>query len=120
MPDRLLVGQEHAAGVDVEIEVPVLVGQVDDQLHARDAGIGAEDVVAAEGRLDRGKQASTLTALADVDPEPLRAVAERAGKLVRGASSRSATATRTPSAASAAADRPADAPAAAGDDGALV
>ena len=44
---RDLVGEEHAACVDVEVEVPFLVGEIDRAVHRRDAGIRAEDLVAA-------------------------------------------------------------------------
>ena len=58
-----LVGQEHAAGIDVEIEVPVLVCQALDRCHGRDAGIGTKNVITAEILLDLLEAASTLARL---------------------------------------------------------
>ena len=40
MPGGDLVGQEYAARIDGEIEVPVRVGQLERALHGRDAGVG--------------------------------------------------------------------------------
>ena len=48
MPGRDLVGQEYAARVDGEIEVPVLVRQFERALHGRDAGVGDADVATAQ------------------------------------------------------------------------
>ena len=64
-----LVGEENTAGVDVEVEVPLFVGQVDGAGHGGDAGVGDQNIATAEtlehtreGRLDRGT-------LADIDME---------------------------------------------------
>ena len=67
MPSRDLVGQEYAARIDGEIEIPVRVGQFKRALHGGDAGVGDADIATtqmlerlAERALDRG-------ALAHVD-----------------------------------------------------
>ena len=93
-----LVGQEDAARIDVEVEVPILVGDVDRAPHGRDAGIGAEDVEAAEMGDARSAMArSHGCAVAHVDlkrrpaPSPISPASASAA-----ARSTSATTTRTP------------------------
>ena len=49
VPCSNLIGEEHAARVDVEIEIPIFVGQIDGTLHRRDTGIGDENVAATQG-----------------------------------------------------------------------
>jgi hypothetical protein len=44
MPGDDLIGQEHATSVDVEIDVPFVVGQLERMLHRRNARIGDEDL----------------------------------------------------------------------------
>ena len=41
--------EEYPARVDVEIEVPILVRQVESPPHGRDAGVGDQDFAAAQG-----------------------------------------------------------------------
>ena len=67
MPSCDLVGQEYAARVDGEIEVPVGVGQLKGALHGRDAGVGDADVAATQ-KLERlAERALDRRALAHVD-----------------------------------------------------
>jgi hypothetical protein len=44
MPGDDLIGQEHATSVDVEIDVPFVVGQLKHMLHRRNARIGHENL----------------------------------------------------------------------------
>ena len=67
MPGRDLIGQEYAARIDREIEVPVLVGQVERALHGRDAGVGDEDLAAAQMLERLAERAFDRSALTHVD-----------------------------------------------------
>lgn len=48
MPGDDLIGQEHATSVDVEIDVPFVVGQLERMLHRRNARIGDEDLASPQ------------------------------------------------------------------------
>ncbi len=75
MPGGDLVGQEYAARVDGEVEVPFLVGQFERALHRRDAGVGDADIAAAKMLQRFGERALDRGALAhvDLDGDALRA-----------------------------------------------
>ena len=66
MPSRDLIGQENAARIDGEIEVPVRVGQLERALHRRDAGVGDEDFAAAQLHQRLVERALDRISLADV------------------------------------------------------
>ena len=75
MPGGDLVGQEYAARVDGEIEVPILVRQFERALHGRDAGVGDADIAAAELLERFAERALDRRALAHVDLNRDRACA---------------------------------------------
>src|ERR1700722_18584597 len=48
IPSRDLVGQEYAARIDGEIEIPVRVGKLKRALHGRDASVGEADITTTQ------------------------------------------------------------------------
>ena len=69
MPRRRLVGQENSLGVDVEIGVPIVVGEIHRARHRGDAGIADQEVVAAPVCLDRGETGRDGGAVAHIKGE---------------------------------------------------
>ena len=67
MPGRDLVGEEYAARIDGEIEVPFLVGQFKRMLHGGDAGVGDENLAPAKLRERFAERALDRGALAHID-----------------------------------------------------
>ena len=67
MPAGGLIGQENAARIDVEVEIPILVGEIDRRAHGRDAGIGGEDIETAKRSNGGGKGGLDGCAAAHVD-----------------------------------------------------
>ena len=67
MPGRDLVGEEYAARIDREIEVPILVGQVKRMVHGGDAGVGDENLAPAKARERFAERALDRGALAHID-----------------------------------------------------
>ena len=67
MPGRDLVGQEYAARVNGEIEVPILVRQFERALHRRHAGVRDADIATAEMLKRCGERALDRGALAHID-----------------------------------------------------
>ena len=76
MPGGNLIGQENAARIDREIEVPVRVGQLERVLHGRDARVGDEDLAAAQLRQRLVERALDRSALAHVGLDGDRATAD--------------------------------------------
>ena len=64
-----LVRQKHPARVDGEIVVPVLIRQLQRVLHRRDAGVGDEDLAAAELRQRARKGLLDRVAPAHIDAD---------------------------------------------------
>ena len=52
MPSGDLVGQEYAARIDGEIEIPVRIGELKRALHGRDASVGDADIATTQ-KLER-------------------------------------------------------------------
>ena len=67
MPGRNLVGEEYAARIDGEIEVPFLVGQFKRVLHGGDAGVGDENLAPAKLRERFAERALDRGAIAHID-----------------------------------------------------
>ena len=67
MPRRDLIGQEYAARIDGEIEIPLRVGQFKRALHGRDAGVGDADIATAQMLERFAERALDRGALAHVD-----------------------------------------------------
>src|ERR1700679_3042499 len=67
MSSRDLIGQEYAARIDGEIEVPVRVGEVKRMAHGRHARVGDADVAAPEMRERLTERALDRRALAHID-----------------------------------------------------
>ena len=88
--------------------------------HARYAGIGAEDVVAAESRLDCGKACLDAGAIADVDAKAAGAIAEFGGEVARSGLVEIGDGNAHAFGGESPADRPADAPCGTRHDSALV
>ena len=76
MSSRDLIGQEYAARIDGEVEVPLLIGEVKRMVHGRDAGVGDANVATAQ-KLERlAERALDRRALAHVDLDRDRACAD--------------------------------------------
>ncbi len=81
MAYRNLVAKKNPAGVDVEVEVPVRIGEIHHPLHGRHPGIGAQNIVAAERLLHCVETCLHALAAAHVDGKSRRTAADLFGEL---------------------------------------